>query len=272
MDVTQLLYAITPRQALAISIVLSICAYTFAANLAHARLFHKPRYDRTARWLDWARTSPAPRALGELARWFYYLGLPYATLLLGFNTARALGVWNVDWLGTFGIAVGLALGSMIVFVWVWRPYARTEHPHAVDASRWNQARHIVELVYQQAHWAFYRSGPILWLGDVYWGSFIGLLLTLVEGWSHPTVRSSVHDVTRADAPLWTGSLAVLSTVVFIFTGNVWYCLAIHLLLDLGLRNLIGFPKPPLEIVEPGVDDYGLLDADEAALELESETE
>jgi hypothetical protein len=87
----------------------------------------------------------------------------------------------------------------------------------------------------------YRSGPILWLGDFYWGSFWGLALTLLEGWSNPNVRTSVGDITRADAPLWTGSLAIVSTIFFIFTQNLWYGLMAHLLLDLGLRAVIGLP-------------------------------
>lgn len=267
MELTELLNAITPRHVLALAIALSVCAYALAANLTRASLFRQVRAGSTGQFMTRLRTSIVSRVLGELARWLYYLGLPYATLVLGYNTARALGVWNVSWLETLGYAIALGVGAAIVFIWVWRPYARTEHPHAVDASRWNSARHVVELVYQQAHWAFYRSGPILWLGDVYWGSFIGFLLTLLEGWTHPTVRSSVRDVTRADAPLWTGSLAVVSTVVFIFTQNFWYSLMIHLLLDLGLRKLIGFPKPAPEIEESqaALDEY-------VPLEMEPETE
>ncbi|MBI4787382.1 MAG: hypothetical protein HY782_10090 [Chloroflexi bacterium] len=237
---TDLLNTLSPRQALAIAVGLSIVLYALAANLA--RLTAKPRAGRVGRFLAWTGKSWLPRAAGEVGRWLYYLGLPYATLMLGYNTPRALGVWNLDWLDPLVYAILLALGAIVVFIWVWRPYARTEHPHAVDESRWNWARHIIELIYQQAHWAFYRSGPILWLGDFYWGSFLGLGLVLLESWSNPQARASIHDTTRADAPLWSGSLAVASTIIFIFTQNFWYALAIHFLLDLGLRSVIGFPR------------------------------
>lgn len=240
MNLLELFTSLDPRRALAIVISLSIVLYACAANLAWAN--RSPRPGRIGRAITWAQTAWLPRALGELARWLYYLALPWATLMLGYNTVRALGVWYVDWLGQLVSAVMLALGAAIVFVWVWRPYTRVEHPHAVDESGWNRARHIVEVFYQQAHWAFYRSGPILWLNDFYWGSFCGLALTLIEGWSNPKVRANVRDITRADAPLWSGSLAIVSTILFIFTQNTWYCLAAHLLLDVGLRAALGFPR------------------------------
>jgi hypothetical protein len=148
----------------------------------------------------------------------------------------------MDWFApalTFGL---LTIGAAVAIAWVWNPYTRLEHPHAVDESGWNWARHIIEILYQEAHWAFYRAGPILWLDDFYWGSFFGLLLALIEGWSNPRVRANVRDVTRADAPLWSGSIAIVSAIVFIFTQNAWYCLIVHLFLDLGLRSIIGFPR------------------------------
>lgn len=248
MTLSDLFYVLPPRQMLAVVTALSIVLYTLAANLAWVLASRRPYSEGKTRWqrmLRWLQSAWIARGLGEIVRWLYYLGVPYATLMLGYNTVHALGIWNLDWLNTLPIALVLAAAAMIIFVWIWRPYARVQHPHAVDESRWNQARHILELLYQQAHWALYRSGPILWLGDPYWGSLIGLGLTYLEGWSSPYVRASAREITRADAPLWTGSLAVASTIVFIYTQNWWYCLAIHLLLDLGVRTLIGFPRVAL---------------------------
>lgn len=219
---------------------LSIVLYATVANVAWTS--HSPRGARFSRLMVWLQTRSASRVAAELARWLYYLALPWATLMLGYSTARALGVWNLDWLGNLEIAVGVALGAAIVFIWVWRPYTRIEHPQSFDASGWNWARHIVELIYQQAHWALYRSGPVLWLNDFYWGSFVGLGLILLEGWTNPATRAKFLEVARADAPLWTGSLAIVSTVIFVLTQNTWYCLIVHLLLDLGLRPVIGFSR------------------------------
>jgi len=246
----EFLYSLEPRRALAFALGGSIVLYALAANLAFAN--RSPRPGRLGRFTRWASTEWIPRAIGELGRWVYYLALPWATLMLGYDTARAIGVWNLDWLGHTLELAGLGIGAMVAFIWIWRPYARAEHPHAIDESGWNWARHIIEVIYQEAHWAFYRSGPILWLGESYWGSFFGLALVLLEGWSNPLVRANIRDITRADAPLWNGSLAIVSTVVFIFTQNAWYCLLVHLVLDLGLRGLIGFPRvhlgepPPTE--------------------------
>ncbi len=240
MNLLELLTLIEPRHALAVAMGLSIVLYTLMANLTWTN--RQLRGGRFGRFLAWARRVWIARAFAELARWLYYLALPWATLMLGYDTIRALGVWGLDWLGQAAQFAILGSGAVVVIIWVWQPYAQTEHPHAVDESGWNWARHIVELIYQQAHWAFYRSGPILWLGDFYWGSFLGFALTLIEGWSNPVVRANARDITRADAPLWSSSLAIVSTIIFIFTQNTWYCMIVHLLIDVGLRSTIGFPR------------------------------
>lgn len=237
MNLRDWLAALEPHQTLAIVLGASTLLYTAMANLAWVN-----RRPGLGRWVAGSRRAWLARAMGELARWLYYLGLPYATLLLGYSSTRALGVWGVDWLGHAGDFVLVGLGALIAITWVWRPYARSEHPHAIDESGWNWARHSVEVLYQEAHWAFYRSGPIVWLASFYWGSLVGLLLVFLEGWSNPFVRANTRDITRADAPLWSGSLAIVSTVVFIFTQNTWACLIIHLIIDLGLRATIGFPR------------------------------
>lgn len=240
MNWSEFLSSINPHYALAGVIGVSIVLYTLGSNLAWVNRL--PRAGRYGRFLNWSRRSRVAGTFGELVRWLYYLGVPYATLMLGLNTMRALGVWGLDWSGTALSFAVIGIGALFVIVWVWRPYAQSEHPHAVDESGWNWARHILELIYQQAHWALYRSGPILWLGDFYWGSFIGLWLVFIEGWSNPFVRANMRDVTRADAPLWSGSLAIVSTIIFIFTQNTWYALIVHLIIDFGLRGTIGFPR------------------------------
>ncbi len=247
---SDLVNLLDPRQMLAVVLSFSVILYALSSNLAR---IHARRLSATSsQLLEKAKITWLPRAIGELLRWIFYLGLPYTALVLGYDTVRALGIWNIDWIGTLVYAGILAAGMAIVFLWVWRPFAQAQHPHTIDESRWGWPRHVVETIYQEAHWAFYRSGPILWLGDAYWGSFVGLALVLIEGWSNPEVRENAHDISRADAPLWTGSLAVMSTVVFVFTQNAWYALAIHALLDLGLRGIIGFPKPEDLMVEPAM--------------------
>ncbi|MCL4393405.1 MAG: hypothetical protein M1482_01055 [Chloroflexi bacterium] len=240
MSLSEFLYSLEPRQALAIALGLSIALYALGANVSWTYRITRP--GRLGRLADWVQSAWVARIAGEVVRWLYYLALPWGTLMLGYNSVRALGIWNLDWItSAFDLPI-LGIGAALVFIWIWRPYARAEHPHAVDSTGWNWARHIVEVLYQEAHWAFYRSGPILWMGDSYWGSFFGLALVFVEGWSNPAVRTAALDVSRADAPLWSGSIAVVSTIVFIFTQNSWYALSVHLLLDLGLRGLIGFPR------------------------------
>ncbi len=232
--------AIDPRHALAIVIGASIAVYGLAANLAW--LNRQRNTGRLGALVTWTNTSHLARLMGYAIRWLYYLAVPYATLMLGYNTTRALGVWGMDWIAPIPIFTALVLGAGGVALWVWRPYTRQEHPDAGDERGWSWARRIIEVMYQEAHWAFYRSGPILWLGNFYWGSLFGLALAYLAGWSNPQVRANVREITRADAPLWNGSLAIISTLIFLYTQNLWYCLIAHTLLDLGLRNAIGFPR------------------------------
>lgn len=237
MDLLEFLYSLEPRPALASTMVVSIVIYAFAANIGWAA--RAPRGERFGRLVSWSGRFRLSTAIFELTRWLYYLGLPWATLVLGYNTMRALGVWNLDWLLNWWIALIVIFGGAMTFLWVWKPYAESEHPDAVDLTRWNGARQVLEAIYQEIHWAFYRSGPVLWLGDYYWGSFIGLVLNLIEGWTNPTVRANIRDITRADAPLWAGSLAIISVLIFYYTQNTWYCIIVHLALNFILRALIG---------------------------------
>lgn len=240
MDLVEFLKSLEPRAALAGSLVLSILLYSISANVGWAAI--APRGARFGRLVAWMRRFRLRTMLFEFVRLLYYIVLPWLTLILGYNTMRALGVWNLDWLMNWWIALVVTFGGAPIFIWVWKPYAQSEHPEAVDLSRWNGARQILEAIYQELHWAFYRSGPILWLGDFYWGSFTGLSLSLIEGWTNPMVRANVRDITRADAPLWAGSLAIISVLVFYYTQNTWYCLLIHLGLNFILRRLIGLDK------------------------------
>ncbi|MBI5305018.1 MAG: hypothetical protein HY868_22995 [Chloroflexi bacterium] len=241
MNFLDALYAIEPRVAIAILLGVSIGAYTLASNLAWASRRWTLRTDRLGRFALWSSTSRLARVIGHLARWVYFLLLPWGTLMLGWNTTRALGIWRMDWFSTAFAFAALGIGAMLVVIWVWRPYARTLHPHAIDETGWYWAGQIVETLYQETHWAFYRSGPVMWLADFYWGGLFGLSLTLLESWSDPHVRARIDEVTRADAPLWRASLAIISTLVFILTQNSWYCLIVHLLLALAIRRVIGFP-------------------------------
>lgn len=237
MDLLEFLKSLEPRSALAGALVFSILLYAVASNIGWAG--QAPRGERFGRLVGWLNRWRFRIALFELVRWIYYLALPWAALVLGYTSMRALGVWNLDWMMNWWVGLIVALGGALIFIWVWKPYALSEHPEAVALTRWNGARQILEIIYQEAHWAFYRSGPVLWLGDYYWGSFLGLVLNLLEGWSNPAVRENVRDITRADAPLWAGSLSIISVLVFYYTQNTWYCLAIHLVLNFILRRLVG---------------------------------
>jgi hypothetical protein len=96
---------------------------------------------------------------------------------------------------------------------------------------------LLEVLCLEVHWAFYRAGPLALLGD-YWGVFAGLGIILLEWATDPRVRHSLGTEEQGDT-LWDGSLALVTSIVFLFTRNLWLCLAVHLGLEIGLLAILG---------------------------------
>jgi hypothetical protein len=88
-----------------------------------------------------------------------------------------------------------------------------------------------EAAYHEAHWAFYRNAPILAAGT-YWGVWIGLALAALEAALNPAWRRGLADPQRAPAQLMRAALAVVSSVLFLLTENLW----LALILDWGVSR------------------------------------
>jgi hypothetical protein len=97
---------------------------------------------------------------------------------------------------------------------------------------------LLSVLYDQIHWAFYRSGPILWLGDLYWGTFAGFALAALEAGLNPALRWALKSPETASTPLLRLSSAWISALLFVATQNLWLTLATHLILEglLGSRG------------------------------------
>jgi len=116
-------------------------------------------------------------------------------------------------------------------------------------------RRIVEIIYMQAHWAFYRAACILLLANrmsddvaVYWGTNAGLVLTFVEAWADPRVRRYIAQLGEGDIPLWSAAQAILNAVGFILTRNVWILALLHLVMEFTVPHLRAVPPPTPEPV------------------------
>ena len=231
------------------------------ANLSW--FFRQPRSgaagEFVARLIAW-RFSPW---LLQLLRLLYYIGVPFAALLWGHDAVvgRLLGLqplnlnlsiaggeeanasiaanwldWthDVGWAATLGIAAGgvLALG--------WWAYRRAmvvageeDVVTGANNSGWVLLR---EAAYHEAHWAFYRNAPSLAVGT-YWGVWTGLALVALEAALNPGWRKNLADPQRAPGPLMRGALAIVSSVLFLLTENLWLALALHWGISWGLAAL-----------------------------------
>ncbi len=248
----------TPGGELLLWIVASIAVYVFGSHYAE-------------RWMERARTRSHAGQLLQLARFLYYVGLPYGLLrwrpdvvsptslgLAGFAQlaeANFLGWLVGDWFNGIGVAVALGGGLFFLLAGGWWVYFRAvrdlpdagEHgaEEPVPAARlgglyppqpwWVAGR---EAIYRQAHWAFYRSGPLLWVDDYYVGVVLGFGLVCLEWSLSADWRASLGQPERAGRNLMDWSLALGTAVVYLFTYNLWLCILVHWAVDLACARWV----------------------------------
>jgi len=161
----------------------------------------------------------------------------------------------MDWFGTLWfeeIAVGmmLGLGAFVLLVWGWRNYlhsvAAIGHPPQerpfLSESRtlltpWGWGLIVLEVLYLEVHWAFYRGAAIRLLGD-YYGVFLSLLLILAEWWLNPEIRKKLRMAHRSGEPMTTAAIALSITIIYYFTSNLWLCMLLHLAIQFGLVSFL----------------------------------
>jgi len=219
-------------------------------------------YGLVVNFLDYGRRSPHTRLgrlvtsldswpyrfwLDQVFRFVYYVGFPFLALIRGAMSPRLLGLSDFNWIGGIGAGVPLGLGGFLLLVWGWGYYIRSlgrrkvERPRLAEAhilsQPWGWPLILLEIIYLEVHWAFYRSGPLVVLGG-YWGVFAGLGVIFVEWATNPTSRHNLGTERQGEI-LWRGSLALLIAIIFLFTGNLWLCAIIHLGLEVGLLTILG---------------------------------
>lgn len=206
------------------------------ANLAWALRFPLPGTAGrlVSRLIAW-RFSPL---LLQFLRLLYYIGLPVAALLLGHDAVieKALGlkfeagVGIAAWARSVGWATVLGLGAWGLLALGWWTRRRAlfaagkNTPVTCNAtSVWKFLR---EAIYHEVHWTFYRNAFIIAWGD-YWGIWGGLTLIGLEAALNPAWRAGLSDPQQAPARLMRAALAVVSSVLFLLTQNLWLAIAVH---------------------------------------------
>jgi hypothetical protein len=199
--------------------------------------------------------SPYRRWLVQIGRFLFYLAIPYLALggwprqpyrgLLSLEEMGIVGLgvaWPVTrWLEAVGL--GLAWGSVaLLFLLLALGTAnRSTGGVHLGFSRRPWWALVVDVLYLEVHWAFYRSGMAVALdpGDskLYAGVFLGLVLSYLEWSLNPFWRQVWRRESQAGACWLRAALALIVAVLFLITRNLWVCLGVHLALELSVWQL-----------------------------------
>lgn len=231
-------------------VLASLAIFIIASNLAW-RAQNFPDSALSQRISKVGQNQPV-RMSYELARIVYYLGFPFLALFLGWVDVRALGLSNLDWADGIRWAIVITLAAWILLMFIWVPYLRAtaDAPAPERLRQFTPPRRIVEIIYMQAHWAFYRAAAIMIFVSAmtderafYWGTCIGLGLIFVEGWADPRVRQSLLTVGEADRTLWNTGKAIMNAVGFVVTRNIWLLVLMDLAIEFTVPHMRSLPPP-----------------------------
>ncbi len=186
------------------------------------------------------RVPLAYRQILRNARW---IGIPYLGLLKGGISPRLMGLTGIDWFASFGFGLVL-LGGVLVLLIIVRsmaafplaavspslaPAAATD-PRSYRNTRTATALPIslVDIGAEEFHWAFLRSAlweiflvfPLLAPQAGYWAAWATVLLALPEAFRYQATFSQ---------RICKCALLVTTTVLFLFTRNLWLSWLLHVL-------------------------------------------
>lgn len=228
-------------QAAALLALGAFALYVIGTNAAW-RVANAPQ-SATARTMRAWSGKRGVRALYQLFRLAYYLGLLFAALYFGFVDLRSVGLGVLDWAEGMRWAIVILLAAWLLLMLIWLPYLRaTLDVPAVPGIRASFPRRMVEMIYMQAHWTLYRAAAITLLTGVlpdafYWGAVAGLGLTSVEALLDPRLRARLQSIGAADSIVWNFGQAFINAVAFLATHNLFLGLMIQFLLELTVPHL-----------------------------------
>ena len=183
------------------------------------------------------------RWLIQIARLLYYLGVPYAALLAGVIAPVDMGLTGVagpvlgwtgaEWLHSVGL--GLIAGAVVLIPIgiAARQMDRAGHPLGVDER--SAGAILVDSIYAESHWAFYRTAPLMLLDNVYVATLIGLGLIGVE-LLVSLLRSGLGQYPE-ERQSWLGTLLLLtlSAALFVLTRNLWVMILTHIAVEMLIK-------------------------------------
>jgi hypothetical protein len=211
----------------------------------------------SAAQLERLRVTTGGRLLEQFLRLAYFIGVPYAALLTGSLASIDMGLtgaggsilgWSpAEWLRGLSTALTLGVIVLIPIGVASRQIARAGGPLSTDNR--SPGAVIIDALYAEIHWAFYRAAPLILLGEVYTAVIFGALLVGVE-WLVALIRNGLSpSPEERQSWLRRGMLLALSAVLFALTRNVWLAIILHAALELlwkvWLRRLVPRPIEPV---------------------------
>ena len=179
------------------------------------------------------------------ARWII---IPYLGMVTGGISPRLLGLTGINWSASFGFGLVL-IGSVLVVIIIVRSVMAfslaaapttalpatpvhlaqpTTHNYLHNSYTTGLPIAFLTSGAEEFHLAFLRSAswelllawPLFTVQANYWAAWIALVLALPE---------ALHYQTTVTQRLCKGALLVTTTVLFIFTRNLWLSWLLHLL-------------------------------------------
>jgi hypothetical protein len=210
--------------------------------------------------------SLAGRLAVPLLRLVYFIGLPYAALFTGSlapidlvltGAGGAVLGWDVAaWLR--GLSTTLTLGVIVVLpigLASWQ-MSRAGHRAALGTDDRAVGAVLIEGLYAEIHWAFYRAAPLILLENVYTAALIGMVLVGVE-WSVDLIRNGLSRAPE-DRQRWLRRVLLLavSATLFVLTRNLWLLIGLHLVLELIWKAWLGrLVHHPIETTAVPIDPH-----------------
>ncbi len=207
-----------------------ILLYVLGTNAAWA--FRTPRPGRFRQLVELARLWGSRAWLNDVLRIAYYLLGPYLVLSWGWASPLDLGLADLDWVRGIALAIVIGVGGISLLLLLWWQYVRLMGDQTnMQQALWldqpqGWAFALREAILLESWWALCRSPMLLHAGP-YWGVYLGLVLVFIASLLNPHTRYELATLGLREGVVLTASLAVLTATLYVFTHNLWLCIALH---------------------------------------------